>query len=391
MYFRSNALIPMGMLTVASAVGPPIAGQFSFSSWMLGGVFFVLGAYLTASLMKRLGAEQAVANERLASKPVDSASSAAIVGIQGLDGLCGKVLPIWSGQIEMARTHSEESITALTNRFADISRRLDETLAGSQGQTRDELLTLLGETQLELDSIIVSLRSALAAKEALVHEVASLSELTEKLKPMAQSVADIAKQTNLLALNAAIEAARAGEAGRGFAVVADEVRKLSTLSGETGKQISQTVETVNAAIESTQQISRDFAQEDEAIISKAGNVIAQVIDRFHTAAMELANTSTTLQNESQVISSEISDVLVALQFQDRVSQILDHVRSDLDKLKQHLADQEHRAADGSGRNAIDAAAWLDELSRTYTTLEQHAIHRGGKLNTAVAESEITFF
>ncbi|HJW26339.1 MAG TPA: methyl-accepting chemotaxis protein [Rhodocyclaceae bacterium] len=312
-------------------------------------------------------------------------------GVSGLDRLCRAVLPVWSGQITMARSHTEESITALANRFADISRRLDTALASSQGGASDGLVQVLTASQAELDSITASLRSALAARETLVNEVASLSQLTAALKPMAESVGDIAKQTNLLALNAAIEAARAGEAGRGFAVVADEVRKLSTLSGETGKKISETVETVSKAIEATQQISRDFSQEDEQMVAGAGQVIEQVIDRFQRATTDLADTSQVLREESRVIGGEIAEVLVALQFQDRVSQILGHVRDDLDKLKQNLDEQEQPVANGGQRSPIDAGLWLDELSRTYTTVEQHAVHQGSRPQAVAASSEITFF
>jgi methyl-accepting chemotaxis protein len=313
-------------------------------------------------------------------------------GVRGLSHLCGKVLPIWSGQIELARGHTEESITALANRFADINQRLETALAATGSETSGNLVALLQESESELGSIITSLRSALAMKESLVKEVSSLSHLTEALKSMAQSVGDIAKQTNLLALNAAIEAARAGEAGRGFAVVADEVRKLSTLSGETGKKISETVETVSQAISSSEQTSRMFSQQDQQMEVTAEEVIERVIARFRGAATGLADSTRILREESQVIGGEISDVLVALQFQDRVSQILGHVRGDLEKLLQHLSEQERQAADGSRQDTIDAAQWLDELSRTYTTVEQHAVHRGGGKPQAVAtDSDITFF
>jgi methyl-accepting chemotaxis protein len=293
------------------------------------------------------------------------------------------VLPIWSGQIEIARSHTEESITALVSRFADISQRLDKALANSQGEASDSLVHLLNETQEELGSIVVSLRSALETKDKLVKEIASLSEFTEALKSMARNVGEIAKQTNLLALNAAIEAARAGEAGRGFAVVANEVSKLSTLSGETGKKISETVETVSHAIAATQQVSRSYAEQDERMEAAAEAVIERVVARFRAETTHLAEASRTLREESLLIGNEISEVLVALQFQDRVSQILGHVRDDLDKLKQHLDDR--------GNQAVDAGAWLDELSRTYTTVEQHAVHGGRKPVATAAESEITFF
>jgi methyl-accepting chemotaxis protein len=228
-------------------------------------------------------------------------------------------------------------------------------------------------------------------KDSMLGEVTTLSQFTEALKLMAKEVGDIAKQTNLLALNAAIEAARAGEVGRGFAVVADEVRKLSTLSGETGKKISETVERVNKAITTTLDISRQYAQRDEEMIRNSEKIIDQVVTRVQQAVVGISDSSNVLRQETQFIGEEISEVLVALQFQDRVSQVLSHVCNDMDKLKSRIADYERQLAQGNMPGSIDATAWLDELSSTYTVPEQHMVHNGGTPRAAAATSEITFF
>ena len=312
--------------------------------------------------------------------------------IAGLETLCDGVLPVWSGQVEMARSHTEDSITALTNRFANINQRIEATMASSQGEGSDGLIALLRENEVELNSIIATLRSALTMKEAMLTEVASLSALTEGLKRMAGDVADIAKQTNLLALNAAIEAARAGEVGRGFAVVADEVRKLSDLSGGTGKKIGETVEIVNKAITSTLDISRQYAVQDAEMVVNSERIIEHVVNRVQAAVVRLADSSDVLRHETQTISAEISDVLVAFQFQDRVSQVLGHVCSDMGKLKEHIASSEKLRAQGGEGSSIDASVWLEELSHTYTVPEQHVVHAGGTARTvATSASEITFF
>jgi len=203
-------------------------------------------------------------------------------------------------------------------------------------------------------------------------------------------VGDIAKQTNLLALNAAIEAARAGDVGRGFAVVADEVRKLSNLSGETGKKITETVDTVNKAIASTLEISRQFAQQDQEMVVTSEKVIEQVVGRVHTAVSGLADSADVLRHETQSIGEEIADVLVAFQFQDRISQVLSHVCKDMGKLKDRIATQEQQLAAGNKPGPIDATTWLNELSHTYTVPEQHVVHSGGAPRAAAA-TEITFF
>ncbi len=318
-------------------------------------------------------------------------------GIAGLDDLCSQVLPVWGGQVEMARSHMEQETIALTQRFADISRRLGESVAqldsGGQGES---LITLLHSAQQDLDAIVSGLKHALENKVALLDEITALSAHTEELQRMAKDVGDIANQTNLLALNAAIEAARAGEAGRGFAVVADEVRKLSTLSGDTGKKIGTTVETVNAAIAHSLSISQDYAEQDKTLVNNSSNVIGDVIARFSHAATGLAESSEHLRSESVAIGQEIDNVLVALQFQDRVSQVLDHVNQDFGKLKEKIDTGKLQQREGSEHEPIEAGRWLEELSQTYTMPEQHVIHGGGTLEqnnktTSGGSGEITFF
>lgn len=310
----------------------------------------------------------------------------------GLEPVCRGVLPVWAGQIEVARGHTEEAITALAARFADISQRVERAVSTTRESAADGgLVELLGTSQHELDAIVASLRAALATKETLLHEVMQLSALTEQLRAMAQDVGNIAKQTNLVALNAAIEAARAGEVGRGFAVVADEIRKLSSLSGETGKRIGETVDTVNAAITNTLAISRQYAEQDEATVNDSGQVIEQVIERFRGATSTLLESSRGLREESQAVGQEIAQVLVSLQFQDRVSQVLGLVRNDLEKLHQSLAQGQRDSAAGLAPTPLDADAWLEQLARTYTMPELHDVHRGNASGTPSNESEITFF
>lgn len=306
-------------------------------------------------------------------------------GVPGLSRLCEGVLPVWSEHIQMARSQTEESINALASRFGDISRRVHETVASSSGEAGGDhvLVDLLNRSQSELDTIVEGLRTALVSKDSLLNQVTELSKFTVELSRMAKDVGDIAKQTNLVALNAAIEAARAGEVGRGFAVVAHEVRKLSMLSGETGKKIGETTEMVNRAIDATVQVSRQYAQQDQALMVSSGQVIAHVVTQFRSAAAALTAASQHLRAESEAVGREVDDVLVSLQFQDRVSQVLGQVRDDIGRLKARVS----RSSEDI--TPLDPKDWLRELAQTYTTPEQHGAH--GARPAASAGAEITFF
>ncbi len=318
-------------------------------------------------------------------------------GIVGLESLCQKVLPIWSSQVEMARVHTEESIADLAQRFDALSQRLDAAVIASQNTVEGDkdshggIVELLKDSQLELCSITKALGSSLEEKEKLLSSIEELSGFTEQLSKMAWEVSSIASQTNLLALNAAIQAARAGEAGHGFSVVADEVRKLSRSSGDIGRKITETIDSVNDAIEGTLIISRKFARQDKETLGSAEHIIASVLKRFSQAAVGLSDSEEQLRTENKAINSEISDVFVDLQFQDRVSQILTLVSDDLNKLKQHLSEFKHEEHSEGLSRSVNVDQWLEELSMTYTMEEQLAAHEGAKTEINTHQSNITFF
>ncbi|MGZ4959819.1 MAG: methyl-accepting chemotaxis protein [Methylomonas sp.] len=318
-------------------------------------------------------------------------------GIDGLDSLCQKVLPIWSSQVEMARVHTEESIADLAQRFDALSKRLDaavmtsQNAVGGDNESNGGIVELLRDSQLELGTITKALGASLEDKEKLLRSIEDLSGFTEQLSKMALEVSSIAAQTNLLALNAAIQSARAGDAGRGFSVVADEVRKLSRSSGDVGKKITETIESVSEAIEDTLAISRKFARQDEETLSNAERIIDSVLGSFSRAASGLSESEELLRTENNAINFEISDVFVALQFQDRVSQILALVCDDLNKLEQHLNELKDQQTNEGSSRSVNVEQWLEELAKTYTMEEQLTAHDGTKAEIKTDQPSITFF
>jgi methyl-accepting chemotaxis protein len=319
----------------------------------------------------------------------------AVVG--GLEEVCTEVVPIWSRQVETTRNQTETAIMDLANRFVGINAKLEASVRASQsaagnlaGNAEGGALAVMTQSESSLTIVIDSIREAQHSRNDMLEQVRSLNDYTGELRAMAVKVAEIAAQTNLLALNAAIEAARAGEAGRGFAVVADEVRKLSSLSSETGKKMSGTVDIISNAITSVFKIAESSSEHDFKSVASSELIIQQVLQSFNNVTSNLSDSAELLQQESAGIRDELSDVLVSLQFQDRVSQILVHVRNNMEKLHQHLQQYKKDRAASVPIKHIDIKSWLAEMEALYATQEQVHTHRGSQSSVA-AKQEITFF
>ncbi|MBW4049433.1 MAG: chemotaxis protein [Proteobacteria bacterium] len=312
-----------------------------------------------------------------------------------LAALCAQALPVLGQQIDAGRVQMEEAILQLSRRFSGLYGSLEkavqasqEAAAGHGGQSG--IVEVFNQSESDLDGVLSRLRAAFEKRNAAMTQIVSLSDYAASLEHMAKQVSALAAKTNLLALNAAIEAARAGEHGRGFAVVADEVRNLSKLSRMTGEEMSEKVRTINTAFQTFVHDAQQSHSQEKDFLADSDASIRQVLGRLRDMTGGLTNSSDILQQESQKIGEEIAQVLVALQFQDRVSQILAHTRQSLDRLNEEVS-QFLRTSQQEGAASIDVAAYMQRIANGYTTQEQRLNHTGVATTEVQDGGDITFF
>lgn len=178
-------------------------------------------------------------------------------------------------------------------------------------------------------------------------KVNEMGRRSEEIGKIVETIEDISSQTNLLALNAAIEAARAGEAGKGFAVVADEVRKLAERSSLATKEISDLVGGILSSVHEAVKAMQDGSGEVEKGMENAnlaGSVLADILD-----AAEAVNRQAVLAGEASQHISNVSEELVTAV--DSVSAVVE----------ENTASTEEMAANSSEvTSAIESIASISE-------------------------------
>ena len=362
------------LLAIALTASLPMWVSEPWAQWLAVAGVSVLSLALVGWLLEHVRAANAHAQQtRLEA---DEATSR---GEQALALLVHDVLGAWQHHLKTVKSQTEGAVVQLCTSFGKVLQRFDAAGIGSSkasasgGAEASKTMSLLDLCERELQPVVLSLTNVVESKDALLVNIHHLATETLALQDMALEVRSIAAQTNLLALNAAIEAARAGESGRGFAVVATEVRMLSKRSADTGARIGKRVSQIAAIMQTTMTSAEAAAIEDKLAVSLSGELVAHVLSHMQ----KMAANSEAMHSHGIVVRKEVEQLLMSMQFQDRVSQILCGVEDNMALMQQTLEHVGSHALPSTEEwfSALNQASHMeDQLYSPQTAIQKHHEH-----------------
>lgn len=284
---------------------------------------------------------------------------------------------------EIARTRAifSDAIETLVSSFGDMNaqiRRQQElgllvvsgSADGGSVSEFEQFATKTSETLRQfVDSVVENSRLAMTLVEMTDRIRAQVSEILGMLG----EIDGISKQTNLLALNAAIEAARAGEAGRGFAVVADEVRDLSGRTNHFSHQIRSSLSNMQQLVAETEAAINRMAAQDMTFALTSKGDVEVAMSGIEAMNRRTGESVSELNLIGEQVENSVNQAIVSLQFQDMVTQLLGHVAQRLELLNEVVNDEKQMA------EALRDTANPADTLRTLATVREHIEQLSQKL------------
>lgn len=321
----------------------------------------------------------------------------------GVLSTCGNL----RGELSQIRTLVEDSVKTLQVSFQGMNGHSKEQLAMVQGMIANvsgqissdkENNVSFAEFAEETDKVIryfvdhVILISQSTMQ--LVERIDDIAKQMDTADLLLSDVKIIADQTNLLALNAAIEAARAGEAGRGFAVVADEVRKLSQRSNKFSDEIRTVIQDSRNNISEARDSVGNVASKDMNFAIQSKVRVDEMISYLGIMNQTVAENLSQLSNISGNINGMVVDAVRSLQFEDIVRQLVIYSENQLDRIDRIIKDLHSGVSKIINNSTCDMKSCVSEFAILRNQMKEQIQQESNKKPVEqhfMAQGEIELF
>lgn len=247
-------------------------------------------------------------------------ASAQLSGTSDQAGRASSQISSTIQQVALGASRQTEGINKVMSSVDQMSRAIEGVAMGAQEQASavarsTEMTGRMADSIQRVAANVAKMEDVRDKVGLSARKVNEMGRRSQQIGAIVQTIDEIAAQTNLLALNAAIEAARAGEHGKGFAVVADEVRKLAERSSSATKEISQLIQGVQAAVAEAvgamEQASTDVDNQVEqiSVVTREMNVSSDELVQVMETVSAVVEENTASTEEMTAGSTEVADVI----------------------------------------------------------------------------------
>ena len=261
------------------------------------------------------------------------------------------------------------TLEAVTRRQQELALSLTQDNAVSDTEAGVSFESFLSETKDTLTLFVNNTVENSRLGMELVSKMDDIARNVSNILGILNEIEAIAKQTNLLALNAAIEAARAGEAGRGFAVVADEVRNLSIRSNQFSMEIRGHMNSVTQSVKGAEATIFDISSKDMNFALQSKQNVDSMISKIEDVNNTIVATVDELSRTAVKVEQNVQTAVTSMQFQDMAHQLVGHATKRLDVMDSILAGI--TSIDGDSLHQHDPLVrWQNKISEARALIEK---------------------
>jgi methyl-accepting chemotaxis protein len=283
------------------------------------------------------------------------------------------IFPVLTEQLKAVINQTDSAAEGLITAFMGINRQAKKQLKSVKelfGNISEQSgRNTLHETQQELQEIQSNFSSMVTFFDKSIAMISDVVNQLSKVDQFALKIKKIGHMTNILALNASIEAAHTGDAGSGFKVIASEINALSRESSSSIGEIAEITEKLTSNVTSIKQELETVHRDTMEIGKRTDTLFTTAMGRIGDTLQDVAARMSTIAEDAEALNKDISNVVVSIQFQDITRQRIEHVITPLETLRNEIAGLIRSAEEGENSTTQPSLSSDDNSLMGHYTME----------------------